>query len=295
MNKSEFQQEKKVKARHILIAFQGARNASGEAAKRSKADAKALADKVQAEAKKSSDFAALATKYTDEASGKTKGGDLGYFKKDQMVKEFADVAFALKPGEISNVVESPFGFHIIKVDSIQDAKSVSLDDAKREIAEKLIAHDRRPQIMDQKVKELFAAVKDGKGEDQLKALGLSWKSTGPFSVGARFIPGLGADKAVLQAVSSLHKVGEIAPNPLDVNGAKFIIRLKSRQEADLSKLTAEKRKQLSDSSRYMDSYMLYTALAEDVRKRYEAKGKIYRNPEFVNYDQLNRRASTEAE
>lgn len=294
-NKSEFNQEQKVKARHILIAYQGARNASGDAAKRSKADAKALADKVQAEAKSSPDFAALATKYTDEASGKAKGGDLGYFKRDQMVKEFADAAFAMKPGDVSKVVESPFGFHVIKVDSIQDAKSVSLEDAKREIAEKLVARDRRPQIMDEKVKELLTAIKEGKGEDQLKALGLSWKATGPFSIGARFVPGLGADKNVLVAVSSLHKIGDITPNALDMNGAKVIARLKSRQEADLSKLTPEKRKELADSSRYMDSYMLFSALTGDIRKRYEDKGKIYRNPEFLNYDQLNRQASNSAE
>lgn len=294
-NKAEFQQEQKVKARHVLVAYQGARNATGDAAKRSKADAKALADKVLAEAKSSPDFAALASKYTDEASGKTKGGDLGYFKKEQMVKEFADAAFAMKPGEISKVVESPFGFHIIKVDSIQDAKSVSLDDAKREIAEKLIARDRRPQIMEQKVKDLLAAVKEGKADDQLKELGLSWKATGPFSLSARFIPGLGADKGVLQAVSALRTVGEYVPNAVEANGAKFIVRLKSRQEADPSKLTPEKRKELVDSGRYMDSYMLFTSLTSDLRKRYEDKGKIYRNPEYVNYDQLNRQAAGTAQ
>jgi peptidyl-prolyl cis-trans isomerase D len=289
-NKGEFEQEQKVKARHVLISYQGARNASGDAAKRSKADAKALADKVLVEARKTPDFAALAGKYTDEASGKNKGGDLGYFKKDQMVKEFADAAFAMKPGDVSAVVESPFGFHIIKVDAVQDAKSVKLDDAKREIAEKLVARDRRPQLMDQKVKDLLAALQTDKGDEQLKDLGLSWKATGPFSIGARFIPGLGADKATLKAVSSLKKVGEVYPSALDSTGAKFIVRLKSRTDADMTKLTAEKRQQLADSSRYMDSYMLFNSLTGDIRKRYEDKGKIYRNPEYVNYDQLNRRA-----
>ncbi len=283
-NKAEFNQEAKVKARHILIAFKDARAASGEAAQRSKDDAKTLAEKVLAETK-GADFAKLAEKYTDEPSGKTKGGDLGYFRKDQMVKEFAEAAFALKPGELSKVVESPFGFHIIKVEALQEPKSVTAEEAKQEIAEKLVAKERKPQIMAEKVKNLLAAVKEGKGDESLKELGLSWKESGEFALGARLIPGgLGADKNLRAAVVALKKPGELAPQALNVNGSEYILRLKSRTEADLSKLDPKQLDQVSQGTRMMEAYGLYNELTTAIRKDYETKKKISKNPEYLNYD-----------
>jgi peptidyl-prolyl cis-trans isomerase D len=287
-NQSEFNQEKKVKARHILIAYKEARAAAGDAAKRTKEEAKALAQKVAAEAKgKSGEFAKLAEKYTDDPSGKTKGGDLGFFKKDQMVKEFSDVAFAMQPGQVSNVVESPFGFHIIKVETVQEAKSVPLEEAKKEIAEKLIARDRKPAILAEKVKALQAALKEGKGQDLMQELGVAWKETGDFNLGSRVIPGgLGSDKAVRQAIAGLKNPGDMTPDAINVNGVQYILRLKSKTPADPSKLDEAKREELVESAKFMESYPLFNTLTTQIRKKYESDGKIYKNPEFVQYDAL---------
>ncbi len=283
-NKSEFNKEARVKARHILISYKGARNATGAAANRSEDEAKALAATVLADTKKpGADFAALASKYTDEAAGKTKGGDLGFFKKDQMVKEFADAAFAMKAGEISGPVKSPFGYHIIRVDTVEEAKNVAFDEAKRGIADKLLAKERRPKLIKDKTTALITDLKAGK--DVPADLGVTWKATTPFAVGARFIPGLGADKAALAAIGTLKTPGQLYPEPLDIGGVTYIVRLKSKTDADLSKLTAEKRKELSEQGKYMESYTLFNAISEDIKKRYEKDKKIYRNPEFVAYDQ----------
>lgn len=285
-NKSEFVQDKKVKARHILIAYKDARAASGDAAKRSKEEAKQLASKVEAEAKApGANFAKLAEKYTDEAAGKAKGGDLGFFRQDQMVKEFSDVAFALQPGQVSGVVETPFGFHIIRVDSVQEPKSVSLEAAKNEIAEKLIARERKPKLLEEKAKELHAALREGKGQEQLSALGLAWKETGEFNLGARVVPGgIGPDPELRQAILALKKPGDIAPQPLEASGSYYVLRLKSRTDADMSKMDSAQKEQLLGSSRFMEAYGLYTALASGIRSRYEQADKIYRNPEYLQYD-----------
>ena len=100
-----------IAARHILIAYKGAERSE---AKRTKAEAKALAGEVLAKARgDGADFAGLAKKHSDGPS-KEKGGDLGIFKKGAMAPAFEEAAFKLKVGEISDVVETPFGFHIIK-------------------------------------------------------------------------------------------------------------------------------------------------------------------------------------
>jgi parvulin-like peptidyl-prolyl isomerase len=100
-----------VAASHILIAYQGARRAR---ATRSKQEAQKLADQVLAQARQGSDFAELARKHSDDPGSGPRGGALGRFGRQNMVKPFADAAFALEPGQLSGVVETAFGFHIIK-------------------------------------------------------------------------------------------------------------------------------------------------------------------------------------
>jgi parvulin-like peptidyl-prolyl isomerase len=102
-----------VAASHVLIQYKGSMRA-GPNVTRSKEEAKKLATEVMNKAKKGDDFAALAKQYSDEPGAKDRAGALGKFNKTQMVKPFADAAFGLKPGEISNLVETDFGFHVIK-------------------------------------------------------------------------------------------------------------------------------------------------------------------------------------
>ena len=106
-------EEEKIGASHILVAYKDARSA-GPNVTRTKAQAKKRAEEALKKAQKGGDFAALAKQYSDDPGSGPRGGDLGQFTKRQMVTPFADAAFALRPGDISGIVETDFGFHIIK-------------------------------------------------------------------------------------------------------------------------------------------------------------------------------------
>lgn len=102
-----------VMAQHVLIAYRGAERAP-KAVTRSKADAKKRADEVFAKAKAGEDFTALVSTYSDDPAAKERLGSVGKFKREGMAKPFSDAAFALKVDEVSPVVETIFGFHVIK-------------------------------------------------------------------------------------------------------------------------------------------------------------------------------------
>lgn len=129
-NIDRFKRPEMVRASHILIGV------TEKATAEEKEKAKAKAEEVLKEVKAGKDFAELAKKYSTGPSN-VKGGDLGFFGRGQMVKPFEDAAFALKPGEVSGVVETQFGYHIIKVTDRKGGDTVKLDDVKEKIKDYL--------------------------------------------------------------------------------------------------------------------------------------------------------------
>ncbi len=126
-NAAKFAREKQVRAQHIL--FRVKPDAPQDEVEKIRADAQKILD----EAKKGKNFAELAKKYSqDEASAK-KGGELGFFSQKQMEQAFSAAAFALKPGDISDLVRTPYGFHIIKSEEISEARTAPLEEAKGDI------------------------------------------------------------------------------------------------------------------------------------------------------------------
>jgi peptidyl-prolyl cis-trans isomerase C len=118
--------QEEVHARHILIrATAGDDKGSKEAEDKIKA--------VIVRLNKGEDFAKVAGEVTEDPSGKTSGGDLGYFTKEQMVPEFANVAFKLDKGQISAPVKTQFGWHVIKVEDKRMKPPPSFDEVKPQI------------------------------------------------------------------------------------------------------------------------------------------------------------------
>jgi peptidyl-prolyl cis-trans isomerase C len=125
-----FKQPEQVKASHILIKVDAG------ATEVQKAEARKKIETVQQKIKDGGDFAELAKEYS-EGPSKTRGGDLNYFRRGQMVKPFEDVAFAMKPNEVSDIVETRFGYHIIKVYDKKPEQTLAYDEVKDKLNQRL--------------------------------------------------------------------------------------------------------------------------------------------------------------
>ncbi len=129
-NQQMFKQPEQIKASHILIKV----DAKADEAK--KTEARKKIEEVQQKLKDGGDFADLAKEYSEGPSS-TKGGDLGYFKRGQMVKPFEEAALALKPNEVSDVVETRFGYHLIKVFDNKPEQTLAYADVKDKIIQRM--------------------------------------------------------------------------------------------------------------------------------------------------------------
>ena len=153
----EFKVPKTVKARHILFRLESNSPPGVVEEKRKKAE------EVLAMAKAGQDFAELARTYSEDPS-KDLGGDLGTFKKETMVEPFSEKAFSMKAGEISEPVRTQFGWHIIKVEAVNEAAEKTLDEVREEIRNNLIT-ERTKGLAYDKAEAIYDAAFEG---DDLK-------------------------------------------------------------------------------------------------------------------------------
>jgi peptidyl-prolyl cis-trans isomerase C len=134
-----FQQPEKIRASHILI------KAEPDADKADKEAARKKLEDIQKKVEAGEDFGELAKAHS-EGPTSAKGGDLGFFGRGQMVKPFEDVAFALKTGEVSDIVETRFGYHIIKGTDKQQAGTVAYDEIRERLKDYLKEQKVQKQV-----------------------------------------------------------------------------------------------------------------------------------------------------
>ncbi|MCP4748357.1 MAG: hypothetical protein GY874_19810 [Desulfobacteraceae bacterium] len=163
-NPDEFQTEKTVEARHILLKLDEDADEKAVAAQKEKAD------KIYAMATKGDDFAKLAKTHS-EGPTKDKGGNLGAFKRDSMVKPFSDKAFSMKAGEISEPVLTKFGWHIIKVEKVNEAARSLFESVADTIRTKLLNEKSRDKAFEE-AENVYQNLLDG---DDLIAAGKTYE------------------------------------------------------------------------------------------------------------------------
>src|SRR5882672_1976164 len=138
-NQDKFQQGPRVRASHILISVPQNADAA------TKQQARTKAETILKDLKGGKDFAAAAKENSQDPGSAVNGGDLGFFEKGQMVPPFEQAAFALNAGDMSDLVETQFGYHIIKVAEKQTQRVVPLDEAKAQIEQYLGQQNRQAE------------------------------------------------------------------------------------------------------------------------------------------------------
>lgn len=132
-----------VRAQHILIKLDIGAPFREEKAALQKANS------IRAQLMKNKDFNSLAKKYSQDTETKDKGGDVGFFSREQMLADFADAAFSLKPGQISKPVRSILGYHIIKVTDVKEPKVLSMEDLRETLISRVFEMKRQKAISEE--------------------------------------------------------------------------------------------------------------------------------------------------
>jgi peptidyl-prolyl cis-trans isomerase D len=178
-HREEFRQEEEACASHILVKV----SAGGEGEGHPDGEAQAIAQGLLDQVKGGADFAALAKAKSEDKGSASNGGDLGCFQPGRMVPEFDDAAFALAPGETSDLVKTSFGYHIIRLASKRDSAVLPLADVKERI--RAIVVDRKVRDLgEQKAQAMAGALAGGKSlEEAAAAQGLTVQKSAPFARG----------------------------------------------------------------------------------------------------------------
>ncbi len=192
-----------VHARHILIGV--AENAPAEQL----AQAKAKAETILAEVKdKGGDFAALARKESQDPGSAATGGDLGFIQRDTVVPAFEQAVFALQPGQV-DLVQTPYGFHVIKVEERREGRVIPLEEVKGELRNKLEEQQARQQAEAAAERTLDLLTAGGKLQDAAAKAKVAVQQSPAFSA-EETIPGLSGVKGLHEAFEGLMP-GQAAP------------------------------------------------------------------------------------
>lgn len=235
-NLGMFKQEKEVWARHIL--FKVSTETSEEEENKIKEKAQSILEKARA----GEDFATLAKEYSEGPTAE-RGGDLGFFSKGRMVKPFEEAAFKLKKGEISDLVKTPFGYHIIMVEDIKEAHTKTLDEARKQITETLtnvvttdLAHEKGLSLIDQMPYDVDLAKYASEHEVPIK-------ESDYFSQ-TEAIPDIGGDDKLRQLLFTYEK-GDVS-ELVELNNKFYILQVTDKRDSYLPELDEVREKVNAD-------------------------------------------------
>ena len=290
--------EKQVRARHILIKVASDADEATKQAARTKIDA------LLARAKAGDDFAALAKANSEDEGSAKKGGDLGFNPKGRMVKPFDEAQFALQPGQISDVVESTFGYHIIKAEAVREG-DVPVDEAKLELADKLYRDSKAADMAKRDASEIMRKVQAGATLEAATAelngqpapaegetatppadpLAPQVHETRPFGRTDTPIAGPFDSMPLVKAAYALTEDAPLASAPMQLGDDWFVYRLQTRAVADQAGYTDKERERLENALRRRRQQDTLTEYIRGLREKAMADGKIFVDQTIMPQDE----------
>ena len=207
-HRTQYQVPEQVKVSHILIKTP-LPGPDGKVDEKGVAEAQRRAEDLLKQLKGGAKLEDLAKKYSEDPGSAKQGGSIGWMGKGQTVAEFEKAAFSLPKGQISDVVKSSFGFHIIRVDDKQEGHTKSLDEVKAEI-EPILKHQKGQQIAQKKAEALLKQAREQTLDAAAAAQGIPVINS-DFFARKDMLPGLGPSTQFMDAVFS-----EAEKSPPDV-------------------------------------------------------------------------------
>jgi peptidyl-prolyl cis-trans isomerase D len=264
-SKARYEKPKRVRARHILVKVEpDAAPAAVEAAQKKANDA-------LARVKKGEDFAKVAKELSDDPGSKDRGGDVGEFGPGVMAPPFEQAAFAAKAGDLVGPVRTQFGFHLIRVDGVQEAQSVSFDQAKAEVARELVQEQRAKELAKRQADDALARAKAGKSLAELfpaGGKGPKAEETGLYAASATVVPRIGVAPE-LQKAALAGAQGQVL-GVFDTAAGPVVAQLKARQKADPAQFDAKKA-EIAERLRARRESQVESAFVKALRERADVK------------------------
>jgi len=250
-NQFLYRTPERVRVRHILVKV------DKDALPEQKQAAREKLEKIRQEIEGGKDFAAAATEYSEDPGSKTSGGDLGFNERSNWVPEFAKAAFALQPAQISQPVETQFGFHLIKLEERKQPENKELKEVEADIARQLYTKEKAKQLaLAAADKALASAQKSGKSLTELYPVEKDKQKTksrfetegkptsaptGSFTVQSDNVPQLGPAPELARDIAAADHTGLL--NKLYSVGDGFaLVQLTERTRPTEADFTAAKEK-----------------------------------------------------
>ena len=265
-NKKRFETQASIKARHILLRP----DPNAADMEKAKAETKKRLNDILARLKSGAKFADLAKAHSQDPGSAKQGGDLGWFQRGVMIKAFEDAAFPLNKGEVSGVVETEFGFHIIKVEDKKEGGASPLKEVEPLIKQAL-AGDKAKGLAREALMALDAKVAQAKTPEEMKKAASSDKDLKSMFTGFFSEDDMGVELAKneqLRAVSFSLAPGQPS-RVVETEDGAYLVRLLERKDAhvpEFSEVASELKDIIAEERAVREAEIRARALLERAKK-----------------------------
>ncbi len=265
-NKDQFRSQERVRARHILV------KAGSTASKEEKAAAKTKAEGLLKQLKGGGDFAELAKKNSDDPGSAAKGGELDWYARGQLAKAFEDKAFAMKPKETSDLVETEFGYHIIQTLEKEEARLKPFDEVKEQLKKDQVKEQVFDKMAANADQARAALLKNAGAAEQLAGqLGAAYTKIDAKERGKSYPLLAGPSVEMDDALFELKKAGDVT-EVVQLPGNKLALAVLDSIEAPRQAELSEVEEQIRTTIRGERAQRLLAERSSSVMERVKGNG-----------------------